>query len=133
MDFSYYDKDQADQYSFIRIPRAMMTEEILDPLSMESKMLYGLLLDKMSLSFKNQWLDDDNRAYVLYPISEIMEDMNISKKKAMASLNELSDMGLVEKKPQGFGRPSVLYVKKFKIQSAKVPYRNHERCIFGTQ
>lgn len=132
MDFAYYDKDQADQYSFIRIPRAMMTEEIFSPLSVEAKILYGFLLDKLSLSCKNQWLDEENRAYVLYPISEIMEDMNISKKKAIASLGELTDMGLVEKKPQGFGQPSLLYVKRFSISRDHVPFGNHEKCIFDT-
>lgn len=124
MNFAYYEKDQADQYSFIRIPKAMMTEEIFAPLSIQAKILYGFLLDKVSASVKNNWLDEENRAYVIYQIAEIMEDMNISKKKAIASLNELVDIGLVEKRPRGFGQPSILYVKKFKIVSDEVPNGN---------
>lgn len=115
MTFSYYEKEQADQYSFIRIPKAMLAEDIFAPLSIQAKILYGFLLDKLGIAMENQWIDDDNRAYVLYPISEIMEDMNVSKKKAIASLNELVNVGLVEKKLQGFGQPGILYVKKFKI------------------
>lgn len=124
MTFAYYEKDQADQYSFIRIPKAMMTEDVFAPLSVEAKILYGLLLDKMSASVKNQWLDEENKAYVIYQITDIMEDMNISKKKAIASLKELEEAGLVEKKLKGLGQPSLLYVKKFRIVNDEVPYGN---------
>ena len=124
MTFAYYEKDQADQYSFIRIPKAMMTEDVFAPLSVEAKILYGLLLDKMSASVKNQWLDEENKAYVIYQITDIMEDMNISKKKAIASLKELEEVGLVEKKLKGLGKPSLLYVKKFRIVNDEVPYGN---------
>ena len=124
MKFAYYEKDQADQYSFIRIPKAMMTEDVFAPLSVEAKILYGLLLDKMSASVKNQWLDEENKAYVIYQITDIMEDMNISKKKAIASLKELEEVGLVEKKLKGLGQPSLLYVKKFRIVNDEVPYGN---------
>lgn len=124
MTFAYYEKDQADQYSFIRIPKAMMTEDVFAPLSVEAKILYGLLLDKMGAAVKNQWLDEENKAYVIYQITDIMEDMNISKKKAIASLKELEEVGLVEKKLKGLGQPSLLYVKKFRIINDEVPYGN---------
>ena len=124
MTFAYYEKDQADQYSFIRIPKAMMTEDVFAPLSVEAKILYGLLLDKMGAAVKNQWLDEENKAYVIYQIIDIMEDMNISKKKAIASLKELEEVGLVEKKLKGLGQPSLLYVKKFRIVNDEVPYGN---------
>lgn len=115
MTFKYYTRNESDQYSFIRIPKAMMTEELFVPLSMQSKILYGLLLDRMGSSVKNNWLDDNNRAYVVYQITEIMEDLNVSKKKAMEYLNELVEVGLVEKKVRGLGMPSMLYVKNFKV------------------
>ena len=124
MTFTYYEKEQADQYSFIRIPKVMMTEEIFAPLSVQAKILYGLLLDKLGEATKHQWMDENNRAYVLYPIAEIQEDMNISKKKAMASLNELVKVGLVEKKLQGFGQPSMLYVKRVRKVNDEVPNGN---------
>lgn len=124
MTFAYYEKDQADQYSFIRIPKAMMTEDVFAPLSVEAKILYGLLLDKMGTAVKNQWLDEENKAYVIYQITDIMEDMNISKKKAIASLKELEEVGLVEKKLKGLGQPSLLYVKKFRIVNDEVSYGN---------
>ena len=120
MEPRYYYKNEAGQYAFIRIPKAMMTEEIFTPLSIQAKILYGLLLDRMSEARKNKWIDEENRVYVLYQISEIMEDMGISRQRAVRSLSELVDIGLVEKKQRGLGLPSLLYVKNFVVESVEV-------------
>lgn len=113
MGHNYFYGEQADQFSSIRIPKALMTEEIFAPLSMQAKILYGLMLDKMGLSIKNEWMDKENRPYIIYTIQEIQEAMSISKKKACDILSELVEIGLVEKKRQGLGLPSMIYVKKF--------------------
>ena len=83
MKFDYYYGSQADQFSFIRIPRMLLMEKLFEDLTLQSKMLYSILLDRMTLSMKNGWFDDENRAYIIYPISEIMSDLGFSKKKAM--------------------------------------------------
>lgn len=116
MQLGYYYRHEADQYSFIRIPKVMMTEDLFSAMSFQAKILYGLLLDRMGMAQKNNWIDEENRAYVVYQIAEIMTDMNISKQKAVKSLAELVDMGLVEKKQRGLGMPSLLYIKKFTVE-----------------
>ena len=63
MKFDYYYGSQADQFSFIRIPRMLLTEETFSSLTLQSKMLYSVLLDRMSLSMKNGWFDEENRVY----------------------------------------------------------------------
>ena len=115
MEFNYYYGDEADQFSFIRIPKLLLTGEAFADLSLQAKVLYGLLLDRMGLSVKNHWLDDDNRVFIIYQIAEIQEDLGYSKKKAMGFLGELETMGLVEKRKRGFGLPSIIYVKNFII------------------
>lgn len=112
-DFDYYYGSQADQFSFIRIPRVMLTGDIFSTLSMHSKVLYGVLLDRMSLSRKNAWFDEENRVFIIYPIGEIQEDLGFSKKKAMELLSELEKFGLLVKKRRGHGLPNILYVKSF--------------------
>ena len=97
MEFDYYYGSQADQFSFIRIPRMLLTEETFSSLTLQSKMLYSVLLDRMSLSMKNGWFDEENRVYIIYQISEIQSD-------------------LVQKKKRGFGLPSIIYVKSFLIR-----------------
>lgn len=113
MRFNYYYGAQADQFSFIRIPRIMLTGKEYQVLSMAAKMLYGVLLDRMSLSMKNSWLDEQNRVYIIYQIREIQDDLGFSKKKAMELLAELEDFGLLQKKRRGRGLPNILYVKSF--------------------
>ena len=116
MEFDYYYGSQADQFSFIRIPRMLLTEETFSSLTLQSKMLYSVLLDRMSLSMKNGWFDEENRVYIIYQISEIQSDLGFSKRKAMDYLAELETFGLVRKKKRGFGLPSIIYVKSFLIQ-----------------
>ena len=113
MEFNYYYGSEADQFSFIRIPKSILIDETFATLSMGAKLLYGLLLDRMGLSMKNKWLDEENRVYIIYQIAEIQEDLGLSKKKAIDYLGELEKFGLVEKKRRGLGLPSILYVKSF--------------------
>ena len=117
MPFEYFSEYQAGQFDFIRIPRVMMTEEIFAPLSMQAKIMYGMLLDRMKLSYKNKWLDEDNKVYIIYPVNEMALDMNISQRTAINCLNELIALGLVDKKQIGAGRRNALYIKKFVISS----------------
>lgn len=111
--FDYYYGNQADQFSFIRIPRVMLTEAAFSSLSMQAKVLYGVLLDRMSLSRKNAWFDGENRVFIIYQIGEIQEDLGFTKKKTMDLLSELEKFGLLEKKRRGHGLPNILYVKSF--------------------
>lgn len=116
MNFDYYYGAQAEQFNFIRIPRVMITENTFSDLSLQAKILYSILLDRMTLSRKNSWFDEDNRVFIIYPISDIQSDLGFSRKKAMEYLTELEAFGLVEKKKRGFGLPSIIYVKSFMSQ-----------------
>lgn len=113
MKFRYFYGDKADQYSFIRVPKLLVTDKEFASLTIRAKMLYGLLLDRMDISMKNKWIDNENRVYVIYPIREIQEDLNITKKKAMEALTELEQKGLVEKQVRGSGMSNLLYIKNF--------------------
>lgn len=116
MTFNYFYGTEADQFSFYRIPKALFTDSYFKDLSSDAKILYGLMLDRMSLSIKNQWFDDKNRAYIYFSIEDIMELLNCGRNKAIKSMRELDDetgIGLIEKRRQGFGKVNVIYVKTF--------------------
>ena len=116
MTFNYFYGTDADQFSFYRIPKALFTDSYFKDLSSDAKILYGLMLDRMSLSIKNQWFDDKNRAYIYFSIEDIMELLNCGRNKAIKSMRELDDetgIGLIEKRRQGFGKVNVIYVKTF--------------------
>ena len=117
--FDYYYGVEAEQFSFYRVPRLLIKDERFRGLSSDAKLLYGLMLDRMSLSMKNGWLDDENRAYIIYTIDNIREDLGCSKEKAVKVLAELDaskGIGLIEKIRRGLGKPDIIYVKNFVIQ-----------------
>lgn len=116
MVFDYYYGIEAEQFTFLRIPKVLFTEERFKGLSLEAKVLYGLLLDRLSLSMKNGWLDDDNRVFIHYTLENIMEDLGYSSGKCVKIMQELDDkkgIGLIERKKQGLGKPDIIYVKNF--------------------
>ena len=113
MKFDYYYGDSVEQFKFIQIPQALITDKAFEELPAISKLMYGLLRDRCTLSRKNGWVDSKNRVYIIYQIVDLMEDMGLSEKMAIKYLNDLESFGLIEKKRQGFGLPNLLYVKNF--------------------
>lgn len=128
--FDYFYGKEADTFTFYRIPKLLFTEPMFKGLSSEAKILYGLLLDRMSLSIKNGWFDEEGRAYIYFAIEEIAELLNCGKNKAVRSLQELVDgtgIGLIEKKRQGQGKTNILYVKNFIIEEQDVDFGDSEQ------
>ena len=116
LQLDYYYGIEAEQFSFYRVPRLLIKDERFKKLSSDAKLLYGLMLDRMSLSMKNEWFDDENRAYIIYTIDSIMEDLGCAKEKAvkvLAELDSVMGIGLVEKVRRGLGKPDIIYVKNF--------------------
>lgn len=91
MAFDYFYGDQADLFSFYRIPKLLFTDPRFRNLSTESKTLYGILLDRMSLSARNGWRDEDGRVYIIFTVEEIRESLSCGNKKAISLLDELEN------------------------------------------
>lgn len=116
LNLDYYYGNEAEQYSFYRIPKILFTDNRFKAVSVEAKVLYGLLLDRMALSIKNSWLDEDGRVFIIYTISDVMETLCCAEQKANKLLGELDStkgVGLIERKRRGLGKPNVIYVKNF--------------------
>jgi len=112
----YFYGDEAGQFQYFRIPRQLITNPKFKHLSTDAKLLYGMLLDRMSLSEKNEWYDDNGRVYIYYTVDEICGDVNCGRDKAMKLLAELDTgkgIGLIERIKQGQGKPTKIYVKRF--------------------
>lgn len=116
MNYDYFYGAQAESYSFIRVPRLLMTGGEFKELSTDAKLLYSLLLDRMGLSMRNGWLDEAGRVYIYYTIEEIQDNLNCGHGKAcklLAELDTVKGIGLIERKKQGQGKPTKIYVKQF--------------------
>ena len=113
MKYDYFSEEQSEQFVFYKVPKVLCTEEEFRKLSSDAKLLYGLLLDRVSLSQKNGWVDEDGRVYVIYTLENIMLALNCSDKTATNMLVNLEQHGLIERKRQGQGKPVLIYVKNF--------------------
>ncbi len=114
--FSYFYGQEADMLSFYRIPKLLFTNDYFRELSTDAKVLYGLMLDRMSLSIKNKWFDAEKRAYIYFSVEDTMELLNCKKNKALDTMKALEDYSLIERKRQGQGKPAIIYVKSFMEQ-----------------
>ena len=129
--YDYFYGAESEQFSFYRIPKVLFTEERFKAISAEAKVLYGLLLDRMSLSAKNGWQDKENRVYIIFTIEDIMEAMGCVDQKAGKLLYELeSKCGLIERKRQGLGKPNLIYVKNF-VTPSESRFLNRENHDSG--
>ena len=113
MYFDYFYTEQSENYTFYRIPKVLFTDDIFKDLTTDAKVLYGLLLDRISLSRENGWIDDAGRVYIYYTIKGVKKSMRCANTKACGLLKELNEFGLIERKKQGQGKPSIIYVKDF--------------------
>ena len=122
---NYFTGGQAELFSFYRLPKILFTDLQFRSISTDAKVLYGLVLDRMSLSVKNGWLDESGRVYIIFTVEEIMEYLACGNKKAVGLLRELEEKaGLIERRRQGLGRPNLIYVKNF----TEVPESQFQKC-----
>lgn len=117
MTFDYFTKEQSDMFAFYRVPKILITSDYFEELSTNAKLLYGLLLDRVSLSSNNGWVDEQGHVYIIYTLGSIQRDMHCGDKKATRLLAELEKWNLIERIRQGQGKPSIIYVKNFLLPS----------------
>ena len=111
MDFFY--GDQSEFFSFYRIPKLLIIDKRFKSLSCEAKLLYGLLIDRMSLSKKNEWMDKQRRINIYYTNENIMEDLGCGHEKAGKLLADLERHQLLHRVRQGLCKPDRLYPLSF--------------------
>lgn len=113
MNFDYFYGEQSESYAFYRTPKVFFTDERFRGLSSDAKILYGILLDRVSMSARNKWLDDEGRVFVYMTLSSIEYSLGCCRQKACNLLAEIEEFGLIERKRQGQGKPTQIYVKNF--------------------
>ena len=143
-EFSHLYGKQAEQFAYVNISKALIHEEAFSDVSLEAKMLYGLIMERMGMYRKNKWqddrpcqpvhkkwvLDEEGKTYIHYSVADIMADTGCGKNKILKCLKELEeDVHLIERKKQGQGRPDMIYVKNFAIEEVEeVVEKNSEVC-----
>ena len=124
MTLDYFYGQAGELFTFYRIPKTLFQEQRFQNLSTDAKILYSILLDRMSLSAKNGWRDEQGRVYIIHTVREVQESLCCAEHKAVKLFRELEDIGLVERKRRGLGRPSLIYVKDFSSGLPKAQVQN---------
>lgn len=114
--FDYFYGTESEMFTFYRIPKQLFTDQRFVSLSDSAKVLYGLMLDRLSLSQKNGWIDDQNRVYIIYAHEQIINQLHYSKNtvtKLLSEIDEKNGIGLIERIRRGLGKPDIIFVKNF--------------------
>ena len=126
MTLDYFYGQAGKLFSFYRIPKALFQEQRFQNLSTDAKTLYGILLDRMSLSVKNEWFDKKGRVFIIFTIEDVKRTFRCADNKATRLLRELEEFGLIERKRRGQGKPCLVYVKNFSSESSKESVKNRD-------
>ena len=120
MMLDYFYGQSGELFSYFRIPKALFQDSRFRQLSTDARTCYGILLDRMSLSAKNGWLDEQGRVYIIYTVREVQESLCCAEHKAVKLFRELEQADLIERKRRGLGRPSLIFVKNFSTEVSKM-------------
>lgn len=123
--FEYFYGREADKFMFYRIPKLLFELAGLKDMPVESKVMYGILLDRVGLSVENGWIDKEGRVYIIYTIPEAAAALGCSERKAFEIVKELESRRLVEKKRRGMGKPNLIYVKNFLTEMQNLQPNNN--------
>ena len=126
MTLDYFYGQAGELFSFFRIPKALFQEQRFQNLSTDAKILYGILLDRMSLSVRNEWFDKKGRVFIIFTIEDVKRTLRCADNKATRLLRELEEFGLIERKRRGQGKPCLVYVKNFSAESSKESVKNRD-------
>lgn len=129
MMLDYFYGQSGELFAYFRIPKALFQDSRFRQLSTDARTLYGILLDRMSLSAKNSWVDEHGRVYIIYTVREVQESLCCAEHKAVKLFRELEQADLIERKRRGLGRPSLIYVKNFSSGLPKRKYRIVQTAI----
>ena len=132
MTLDYFYGQAGKLFPFYRIPKALFQEQRFQNLSTDAKTLYGILLDRMSLSVKNEWFDKQGRVFIIFTIEDVKRALCCADNKATKLLRELENFGLIERKRRGLGKPSLVYVKNFSSDLSNERVQNRENHESGS-
>lgn len=114
LNLEFINPKQIRGFNFYMIPKLLVTHTAFNGLDYGSKLLYGIMLSKASLSAQNEkYMDHEGNLYIVYTVEQVIADLNCSNKTAIKMLKQLESIGLIIKKKRGQGNPSWIYVMDF--------------------
>ncbi len=126
MDFIPYKINEYLENVFYQIPKELFVNPYYKNLNSDSKLLYSLLLDRLSVSMKNEWIDEEGNIFLIFSRKEAQEKLNLSDKTVTKAFRQLTDVKLIYEKKQGFKKNNIIYVGKINhISTANITSRKN--------
>ncbi len=120
MEFIPYKDNECFEHLYFQIPQELfINSKYKNKLNSDSKILYSFLLDRLSLSQKNHWIDENKNIYLIFTREEVQEKLNLSDKTVTKAFKQLSNVELVKEKRQGLGKPNLIYVGKIEHEETE--------------
>ena len=117
-EIDYYKNNEILENSYYQIPQELFINKLYkEKLNSDSKILYAFLLDRLSLSQKNHWIDCENKVYLIFTREEVQEKLCLSDKTVTKAFKQLTEVKLIEEKRQGLGKPNLIYVGKIQHEN----------------
>lgn len=127
---NYFFRNDVEDFDFITLPMSLIINDEFKHISAEAKIMYGLLKSRLKLSIRNEWFDNEGKAYLIFTIEEICLMLNVSKKTGIKILNELEKNDFLEKKRRGLGLPNYIYMKKIDFEKVKREYKKNKHLFW---
>lgn len=115
-----YKINETLQHSYYQMPQELFCNEKYKKLSIETKVIYSFLLNRMNLSRMNKWINDKGEIYLIYTRKEIQSKLNLSDKPVTRAFKELRETNLIKEERQGFGKPNLIYIGKIEREELKI-------------
>ena len=115
-----YKINETLQHSYYQMPQELFCNEKYKKLSIEAKVIYAFLLNRMNLSRMNKWINDKGEIYLIYTRKEIQSKLNLSDKPVTRAFKELRETELIKEEKQGFGKPNLIYIGKIEHEELQI-------------
>jgi hypothetical protein len=108
---------EIDKYIYYRIPKPLFTSIRYVDMSPMAKILYGIFLDRNSLSRINGWVDEQGRVYFYFKHIEAADMLGVTEKTIRKLMKELIENDLLEVVRQGCNLPNMLYLGQYELST----------------
>ena len=124
MEFIPYKSNETLENKYYQIPQELFDNSLYkDKLNSDSKLLYAFIIDRLTLSQKNNWIDSENNIYLIFTRQEVQEKLGLSEKTVIKAFKQLAETKLIFENRQGLGKPNLIYVGK--IQHEEIAEREN--------
>ncbi len=128
-----YKINETLQHSYYQMPQELFCNEKYKKLSIEAKVIYAFLLNRMNLSRMNKWINDKGEIYLIYTRKEIQSKLNLSDKPVTRAFKELREAKLIKEEKQGFGKPNLIYIGKIEQEELQINDIDTENVLADNQ